>query len=396
MSGFAIVTPYFGLWLVPKDRWPTQKPAIVFTIIYFAAVLFTRRNPSGLGTRASRRARYAASIIFVVALILGATSRLYLIEAWNPPRIDVPAITLAAVNVMRQMKNPYNARFTELSCTALSTIRGQCRYGTVPVTEIFNYLPFTLLYYLPFVSFGLDIRYGNAVADILTAVGIFLIALKMQRPVRGAFLSSLWSLSSLSIITTYYGNNHMVTTALLTLTVLALVYRRYAIAGLFVGLASLTTQFGILALPFVLKYAFDVKKLKSVGITTAVVMISILAPFVVTAKNFLTNILLFYTGTPISQVLGIYFSSPEIFGVKATTIAGILLYIILFVHACLPKNIADTDLGLLCSRIILATLVLAVLMAPFFVEVYLLPAAAMMLIYPLIQSNRASNGPDSI
>jgi hypothetical protein len=295
------------------------------------------------------------------------------------------------------MKNPYNARFTEFSCTAESTIQGECRYGTVPVTEIFNYLPFTLLYYLPFVSFGLDIRYGNAIADILTAVGIFLIALKMQRPVRGAILSSLWSLSSLSIITTYYGNNHMITTALLTLTVLALVYRRYATAGLFVALASLTTQFGILALPFVLKYGFDVKKLKSVGITTAAVMISILAPFVVTAKNFLTNILLIFNiGTPVSQVLGIYFSSPGIFGVKATIITGILLYIILFVHACLPKNIADTDLGLLCSRIILATLVLAVLMAPFFVEVYLLPAAAMMLIYPLIQSNRASNGPDSI
>ena len=140
ISGFAILTPYFRLWLVPKDHWPTQQPAIVLTAVYFAVVLISCPGWTTTEVRAGRRAMWVGGILFAATLALGIISRIYLVTTLKAPGIDVPILIVSAVKVLLKLRNPYNEVFALWR------------------PEVFDYPPFCLLYYLPFVYVGLDIR----------------------------------------------------------------------------------------------------------------------------------------------------------------------------------------------------------------------------------------------
>jgi len=138
ISGFTVLTPYFSIWLVPKDHWPTQQPAIVLTVVYFAVALISCPGWNTLEVRARRRAMWVGGILFAATLALGIISRIYLITTLKAPGIDVPILIVSAVKV--KLRNSYHEVFALWR------------------PEVFDYPPFCLLYYLPFVYVGLDIR----------------------------------------------------------------------------------------------------------------------------------------------------------------------------------------------------------------------------------------------
>jgi hypothetical protein len=171
ISGYAIVTPYFQFWFVPKDTWRIQIPATVATFVLFMVILIRFVRPESVLSSpdaASKRTINAACLAFVLIVVLGTVSRICLIQSLKPTlqQIDVPYVNEAAVSSLLQGRNPYNVVYAVRSDgTGIQ----------------YNYPPFALLYYVPFVMLG-DLRYGNLVADMLAVLGIFLIALKRGRP----------------------------------------------------------------------------------------------------------------------------------------------------------------------------------------------------------------------
>jgi len=367
ISGYAVVTPYFEFWLVPKDIWPTQKLFVVITIAVYTVALLRPKfmNAPTRRRRSSKVSVYAATLVFLASLAAGAVSRLYLINKFRPSfqQIDVPYVNEAAVGALLQFRNPYNELF-------FSRI-------------VYNYPPFSLLYYTPFVVIG-DLRYGNLVADVLTAAGIFLMGVKGHRPVLGAMVASLFSLSSLSMVTTYYGNNHMVTASFLVLTMLALVYKRPGVAGCLSALSALTTQLGALAVPFVLYHAYTIGKLRRVLLAATATASCILLPFAATSKNLAYNLVGFFVFNPTTQILG-QVTEFKVLGFPPTRLIGIVLIGALMVYPYFAKNLKKTrDLHVVCAGAIVSTLIFSVLVTPVFFETYLVPSVAMILVYSVL------------
>ncbi len=368
MSGYAVVTPYYQFWLVPKDFWPTQMLSVVIAIAFFTAALLQPRFQA-ISNRLSSRKRqtvYVAAILFLTTLTIGVISRLYLIHTRKPgyTEIDVPYVNEAAVAILLQFKNPYNELFFSHT--------------------VYNYPPFSLLYYTPFIIAG-DLRFGNVAADILTAIGIFLIGLNRSRPVSGALVASFFSLSSLSMVTTYYGNNHMVTAAFLVLTVLALVYKRFRSAGCLLALSALATQFGVLAVPFIIYYAYSVGKLRPTLLATVVTTSCILLPFAATAKNLTYNLAGIYIFNLNTQILGQQVTGVNVFGMTLTRLIGVIWIGFLMLYPIFANRLKKAvDLRILCAVAVLSTLILAVVVAPNFFEAYLIPSLALILVYSVL------------
>ena len=367
MSGYAVVTPYFQFWLVPKDFWPTQMLSVVIAIAFFTVALWQSRFPSTSHKLSSKRQTvYVAAVLFLTTLAMGVISRLYLIYTHKPSymEIDVPYVNEAAVRTLLEFRNPYNALFFSHT--------------------VYNYPPFSLLYYTPFVMAG-DLRFGNVAADILTAIGIFLIGLNRSRPLSGAFVASLFSLSSLSMVTTYYGNNHMVTASFLVLTLLALVYKRFRFAGCLLALSALLTQFGVLAVPFVIHYAYSVGKLRTTLLATVVTASCILLPFAATAKNLAYNLVGFYIFSHKTQILGQQVTEVNILGLMLTRLIGMTWIGLLIAYPFVAHRLKKaSNLYVVCAGVILSTLILTVLVAPNFFEAYLIPSVALILVYSVL------------
>jgi hypothetical protein len=366
MSGYAVVTPHFEFWFVPKDFWPTQKLAIVTAIAVYTVALLRPKLMNTPSRSSSKVSVYAATLVFLAILAVGVVSRLYLIDKFRPSfgQIDVPYVNEAAVGTLLQFRNPYNEIF-------FSHI-------------VYNYPPFSLLYYTPFVVIG-DLRYGNVVADVLTAIGIFLIGLRRYRPVSGAVVASLFSLSSLSMVTTYYGNNHMITASFLVLTLLALVYKRFGVAGCLLALSALTTQFGVLAVPFALHHAYTTGKLRRVLLAATATASCILLPFAATAKNLAYNLVGFFIFHPATQILGQQVTEFKMLGFTLTRLIGIVSIGALMVYPYIAKNLKkNSELHVVCAGIIVSTLILSVTIAPVFFEAYLIPSVALILVYSVL------------
>jgi hypothetical protein len=172
----------------------------------------------------------------------------------------------------------------------------------------------------------------------------------------------------------------MVTAAFLVLTVTALVYSRYMLAGCLLALTALSTQFGVLIVPFAFYYVYGSRALKLTLTAFLVVVTAIFLPFAVTAANMSYNLVFFFLTSPQTQLLGQHIvSSPTLLGLKTTALVGTLLLLAIIAYSFLTGR--AKDIRLVATGEVLSSILLTVAIAPNFFEAYLTPALALVLVY---------------
>jgi hypothetical protein len=91
---------------------------------------------------------------------------LWTIHGSPNPRVDTIVVLKEAPLKFIQGKNPYNSQFSRV-------------YANIEPTY-YNYLPFSFIYFMPFVRFLSDPRYGIVSANLISAILLYLIFKKTK------------------------------------------------------------------------------------------------------------------------------------------------------------------------------------------------------------------------
>ena len=234
-------------------------------------------------TRKIEQTKYLIFIIVAIGLII----RLIMIPlfAYSPyGSVDIFYADNQAAKLILELKNPYS-------------------YGLVIHgydQNLFVYLPMVALYYVPFYLLG-DIRFGNIVADILIMFSIYWIAKSINRG--AAFFAPLaYALFPLSILlTSIASTNIMIGTSFLTVSIAAMLQKKYSIATIFLGLALATNQLVVLALPVLIYYFWDKHKF-SYFLGSLLLSAGIILPFFITDPfHFIYNVVIFQFERPLQS-----------------------------------------------------------------------------------------------
>lgn len=177
---------------------------------------------------------------------------------------DIPLASLLAGKLLLSGNNPYGKALMWRGLTDTP----------------YAYLPLTLLYYLPFVAFAVDLRFGNLVADVLVFLAFFLT----KRSQGTLFLGTVFFLFPIHLIENVAGgNNDIIWTMFTVFSILFILRNRPRLSGMFMGLSLASKPFSLLAFPFVLfhlarKRRDDTRNwLITAVVTAALVMVPFLA-----------------------------------------------------------------------------------------------------------------------
>ncbi len=202
--------------------------------------------------------------------------RIYLVVAFQPGN-DIYYYNTQAAQLILQGASPYGHLFTGIP-PELATPGAQ---------NVFTYLPFTALYFLPFYLLG-DVRFGVVAADMLIGLCLFQFGRRWSLVASAAFL--------LVPISTRYANNLVPALALVVLSVALGQRGRRLLSSLSLGLALASSVLVWLLVPF-----FVYRYLKRRELRTALVSFATFAaicvPFFVSApREFLYDVLSYQFG----------------------------------------------------------------------------------------------------
>ncbi len=225
-------------------------------------------------TRKIEQTKYLIVIIVAIGIIIRLVSIPAFANVSNNP-VDVYYSDKQAAKLILDLKNPYS--------------QGPVVHG---YEYVFVYLPMVAVYYVPFYLLG-DIRFGNIVADVIIMFSVYWIAKSINRG--AAFFAPLaYALLPLSILlTSIASTNIMIGTSFLTLSIAALLKKKYSVAAIFLGMAMATNQLVILALPLIIYYFWDEHKF-SYFLGSVLFSAGIILPFFITdPRSFIYNVILF-------------------------------------------------------------------------------------------------------
>jgi hypothetical protein len=217
-------------------------------------------------TKKIEKTKYLILLIVLIAAIIRLASVPAFANAPSSP-VDVYYVDKQAAKLTLELQNPY---------VQAIDIQG---HGIYP----FVYLPMVAVYYIPFYLIG-DIRFGNIVADILIILSIYWIAKSINKG--AAFFAPLaFALLPFSVwLTSVAATNMMIGTAFLTLSIAALLYKKYLPSAIFLGIALATNQLLALTLPLIIYWFWREHKLSyffgSLAVTAGIVL-----PFLITAPS---------------------------------------------------------------------------------------------------------------
>jgi len=203
----------------------------------------------------------------VVAALAALAARAVVISIDAQPTFDVPFIQAAAGHAILSGENPYLTHI---------------------YVEGFPYWPFSAIAAAGGLLAG-DARWANVVADLVTAMSLLFIGDSIGMRRLGAVLGVLWLWSFAGLFMTWEGFPEPILIALSAASVVALTRGRprFAVAGLLVGLAIATKQFGLGLVAFM---PFSGRDLRRTTLPVAVVTAAVcIVPFVLWDPNAFVN-----------------------------------------------------------------------------------------------------------
>ena len=224
------------------------------------------------------------ALICAIAIALRVVAVPYLGNGLNGNPVDIYYVDGEAARLILGLQDPY-------LFSAYTNHVGEI------VT--FAYLPLVPIYYALFVLVGLDIRYGNILADLVIVVALCIIGISTPRgtssrplvPLSGSLAyavlpASIW-FSAVS------GSNMMIGSMFLTVALAFLLHGNQMFSSMFLGLAMGTNQFAILVFPVIGLYWFRDRQLKPIAAAILVSGAIILPFFLYSPSRFSYDVLLF-------------------------------------------------------------------------------------------------------
>jgi hypothetical protein len=282
-------------------------------------------------------------------VVIGTIIRLISIPAFaNAPHspVDVYYVDNQAAKLILELRNPYT--------------QGLTVHNSQP--SLFAYLPMIAIYYAPFYVLG-DIRFGSIVADILIMFSVYWIAKSINKG--AAFFAPLaYALLPFSIwLTSVASTNIMIGTSFLTLSIAALLKKKYVIAATLLGVAMTTNQLVVLTLPLIIYYFWGKRKLSHFSISL-LVSAMIIIPFIFSDPiRFIYDVLTFQFQRPL-QSDGPFSLYSLVFGITGQSLdswirIGLFLIATLIALALLVKK-PSFFIPLLGSVLLLGAFILPV------------------------------------
>lgn len=266
----------YTLFIFHVSGWWVQRHTDISMVKTFAAVLFI---PLTIYVFLLNNKRYA-NLFFYFFILSAFIMRLVIIHASPWPPIDVYAILREAPQKFLAGVNPYNTLYTHVFP------------GITP--DYFAYWPAAFILQIPFITLLPDPRILHILADIGTAILIYLIG---NRSKTGSLLALLYLFRPLSLFIIEGSWLTPLDFFFVTLTFHLLVNRKHPIAaGILLGiLTSIQFFFGVLFLFFGKYLKFSKKFTVSFLLTVSVIVFPFFA---------------LEPGKFFSQTIGVYFRSP--------------------------------------------------------------------------------------
>lgn len=196
------------------------------------------------------------------------------------PSTDVFYVNREAISVLLSGGNPYVHEFTTIPKELI----------TQSSENVYAYLPFTLLFYVPF--YPIDIRVGSAVADLLVALSIYMIRKELFGD-RGLIGPAIYLFFPPFILfTSYYSNNVAISASFALLSIYVLLKGRGALAGFLFGLSLSSLQLSFALLPILFYYCMK-KGMSKFVYVSLLTLVAITLPFLLNPGEFFRDILLF-------------------------------------------------------------------------------------------------------
>ncbi|MDA4135982.1 MAG: hypothetical protein OK449_03130 [Thaumarchaeota archaeon] len=220
-------------------------------------------------------------VILVVALAVRVAAAVRL-----SPASDVYYYLSQAVQVLLSGANPYQHAYTGIPASLI----------TPGAQQVFAYLPFTMLYLVPFYLAG-DIRLGLIAADLAIGACLYLYGGRWRL---GATLLYLFVPFTV-LFSTFYVNAALIAMAFVAVFLLLESKGMGRLGAVSLGLALATVQFALLIAPFALFYYAEKKRW--VELATAVVVAgAVILPFLLVSPSFLNETFLFQFQRPVAPL----------------------------------------------------------------------------------------------
>jgi hypothetical protein len=242
-----------------------------------------RRSEAGSPkTSAPKSGRYVLPAILAAALVVRLAAM-----AGLPPATDVYYYLTQAVHVLLSGGNPYEHTYSGIPASL----------ATPGAQSVFAYLPFTILYLIPFYLLG-DIRLGLIAADLVVGACLYLYGGRWRSAGAALYLFMPFTV----IFSTYYLNAALIAMAFIALFLLLESRGRGRLAAVSLGVALASIQFSALVAPCALLYYVRRGRwveLALAGVTAA----AIILPFLVESPSFVSETLLFQFSRPVTPLV---------------------------------------------------------------------------------------------
>lgn len=296
----------------------------------------------------------------------------------NP--VDVYYVDREAAQLILLLRDPYlYSNFTN-------------RFGHV-VT--FSYMPLVPIYFAPFELMGLNIKYGDVVADVVVLVAMYFIASslleKTERqliwiPLTGSIAYALLPISIL--LTSVLATNMMIGAMFLVVGIAALFYKRWILSGILLGLALATNQFMIFVLPIIAIYCLRKSNVRP-ALVSILIAGAIVLPFLLYSPSSFLQDVVYYQFQRALQTNGswsLYYVVYTLTGYGLGTLLRILIFaipaaLVTVVFSSGKKRVV-TGIAIILS---LATFVLPI---DGFWNYFLLPATIVCAMVPIMITNK--------
>jgi hypothetical protein len=244
----------------------------------------TENTKSGSST--GLRPRLAAFSILTIILLAALVARLIVVSRVSPAS-DVYYYLSQAAQVLISGGNPYEHTYSGIPANL----------ATPGARSVFAYLPFSVIYSVPFYLAG-DVRYGLVVADLIVGASLYLYGGRWHKAAAILYLFLPFTV----IFSTYYANVAVIAMAFLGVFLLFESRGLHSPAALFLGLSIATVQFAILLLPITVFYFFKRRRYLEVVVLVATASVVIL-PFLVFSRSFVSETLLFQFDRTVSPIV---------------------------------------------------------------------------------------------
>jgi hypothetical protein len=162
---------------------------------------------------------------------------------------------------------------------------------------VFAYLPFSVIYSVPFYLAG-DVRYGLIAADLIVGASLYLYGGRWHKVAAALYLFLPFTV----IFSTYYANVAVIAMALLGVFLLFESRGLHLPAALSLGLSIATVQFAILLLPIAVFYFFTRRRYLEIVVLVATAS-AVVLPFLAFSPSFVSETLLFQFDRTVSPLV---------------------------------------------------------------------------------------------